>query len=404
MDLLKATGIIAEYNPFHNGHKYQIEQARQQTNCDVVIVVMSGNFLQRGVPAIYDKWNRANWAIQNGADIVIELPVHYSTQSADYFALGGTTLLNHLFTQKIVFGVESGSENNYLKAAQWFIEHEQRVMQNLKDKKRDKSFAQLLNETIQKEYIGFPLDLTEPNNILGFSYVKQILKNQFPLDILAIKRKQANYHDDLPDENLELASATAIRNEIRKHKSVYRYVPKTVYDNIKYLYPVQTKELWPFVQYKFWNSDEDDLSQIFEMESGLEYRFKQEIFNANSYEEFIQKTKSKHVTYNKVNRLILYTLLDMTDKKINNLIKIGPQYIRLLACNNVGRQYLNSIKSKLSIPLISNVNKSDLNLLELDIKAGELYRLLNTSKIPKQDFTRNPFETIDNKASYQYTE
>lgn len=401
---MKATGIIAEYNPFHNGHKYQIEQARKQTNCDVVIVVMSGNFLQRGVPAIFDKWCRSNWAIQSGADLVIELPTLYSTQSSDYFALGGTTLLNHLFTQTIVFGVESGDEKDYLEAAKWFIDHEETVRNKLKDSSRQDSFAQVLSDTILNEFNDFPLDLTEPNNILGFSYVKQILKNDWPIDVLTVERQHAQYHDSQPDENIEVASATAIRNEIKLNQSVSRYVPKIVHKQLEHLHAVEPSDLWSFIQYKFWNSDEAHLSQIYEMESGLENRFKHEILNARSYEEFLEKIKSKHLSYNKINRLILYTLLDMTEDQTKKQLKQGPQYIRLLACNTVGREYIHSIKSKISLPIIANVNQSDANQLALDIKAGELYRLVNTSKIPKQDFTRNPFETIDNKASYQYTE
>lgn len=401
---MKAVGIIAEYNPFHNGHKYQIEQARVQTNADIVIVAMSGNFLQRGVPAMFDKWTRANWALQNGVDLVIELPTAFSTQAADYFALGGTKLLNELNIDTLVFGVESGTASDYQNAAKWFISHESELRSKWTDQKRELTYSQVVDQFVQKNNKGFQVDLSEPNNMLGFTYAKQMLKHGLNFNILPIKRKSAHYHDEIVNYKSQYASATAIRKRIMNLEKITQYVPKSVNESIDELYPVNPGDLWPFIQYKVWNSLEDELKKIYEMDPGLEVKFKKAILNASSYEEFVGHIKSKHLTFNKINRLILYTLLDMTANQIDEDMDNGLTYIRLLAMNQEGQTYLNNTKASMNTPLYANVTRNNQEKLALDIKAGELYRLINPKKILKQDFTRNPYQTIDNKAFNQYTE
>lgn len=401
---MKAVGIIAEYNPFHNGHKYQIEQARVQTNVDIVIVAMSGNFLQRGVPAMFDKWTRANWALQNGVDLVIELPTAFSTQAADYFALGGTKLLNELNIDTLVFGVESGTASDYQNAAKWFISHESELRSKWTDQKRELAYSQVVDQFVQKNNKGFQVDLSEPNNMLGFTYAKQMLKHGLNFNILPIKRKSAHYHDEIVNYKSQYASATAIRKRIMNLEKITQYVPKSVNESIDELYPVNPGDLWPFIQYKVWNSLEDELKKIYEMDPGLEVKFKKAILNASSYEEFVGYIKSKHLTFNKINRLILYTLLDMTANQIDEDMDNGLTYIRLLAMNQEGQTYLNNTKASMNTPLYANVTRNNQEKLALDIKAGELYRLINPKKILKQDFTRNPYQTIDNKAFNQYTE
>lgn len=401
---MKAVGIIAEYNPFHNGHKYQIEQARVQTNADIVIVAMSGNFLQRGVPAMFDKWTRANWALQNGVDLVIELPTAFSTQAADYFALGGTKLLNELNIDTLVFGVESGTASDYKNAAEWFIDHESELRSKWTDQKRELPYSQVVDQFVLKNNKGFQVDLSEPNNMLGFTYAKQMLKHRLNFNILPIKRKSAHYHDEIVNYKSQYASATAIRKRIMNLEKITQYVPKSVNESIDELYPVNPGDLWPFIQYKVWNSLEDELKKIYEMDPGLEVKFKKAILNASSYEEFVGHIKSKHLTFNKINRLILYTLLDMTANQIDEDMDNGLTYIRLLAMNQEGQTYLNNTKASMNTPLYANVTRNNQEKLALDIKAGELYRLINPKKILKQDFTRNPYQTIDNKAFNQYTE
>ncbi len=401
---MKAVGIIAEYNPFHNGHKYQIEQARVQTNADIVIVAMSGNFLQRGVPAMFDKWTRANWALQNGVDLVIELPTAFSTQAADYFALGGTKLLNELNIDTLVFGVESGTASDYKNAAEWFIDHESELRSKWTDQKRELPYSQVVDQFVLKNNKGFQVDLSEPNNMLGFTYAKQMLKHRLNFNILPIKRKSAHYHDEIVNYKSQYASATAIRKRIMHLEKITQYVPKSVNEAINELYPVSPGDFWPFIQYKVWNSLEDELKKIYEMDPGLEVKFKKAILNASSYEKFIGHIKSKHLTFNKINRLILYTLLDMTSSQIDEEMDNGLTYIRLLAMNQEGQTYLNNTKASMNIPLYANVTRNNQDKLALDIKAGELYRLINPEQILKQDFTRNPYQTIDNKAFNQYTE
>ena len=174
---MKACGIVAEYNPFHNGHAYQIEQIRKKLQPDVVIAVMSGNFLQRGEPAFVDKWTRTQMALAGGIDLVVELPVQFSTQAADYFAKGALEVFSQLELDALSFGVEEGSAADFLKGAQWLVAHEKEVAAAVKQSAAfNAPYAQQVEEVIARLAPHFPLHLTTPNNQLGFAYVKEIVR------------------------------------------------------------------------------------------------------------------------------------------------------------------------------------------------------------------------------------
>lgn len=399
---MKIAGIIAEYNPFHNGHLYQIQEARRITGCDVLIVVMSGNFLQRGVPAVMDKWTRARWAGAYGADLVIEMPVTFSTQSADYFAQGGVELLNQLKVDTLVFGVESGTAAGFRQAAANFIDQESELIEQVQSSNRQTTYAQAMDDLLSKEE-EISIDLSEPNNMLGFAYAKYIYKNDYPIELCPITRKDAQYHDMETEDKSEIASATAIRHLLDKSKPIDRFVPPLVAKELPHLPLVSMADYWSALQYKIWSSDDQYLAQIFQMEPGLEHKLKQAVLEVSTYDELMEKIKSKHLSYNRLNRVLIYILIDLTAEVMSEEVFQGPRYIRLLHVNQKAQEYLNKVKTELSLPIISTVKTIDETLIHWDIKAGELYRLANISEISKQDFTRNPYQTVDNKASYQYT-
>lgn len=395
---MKVVGVIAEYNPFHNGHKYQIDQIRKMTGCDIIIVAMSGNFLQRGVPAIFDKWHRARWAVSNGADLVVELPVYFACQAADYFAQGGVSLLRSLYVDTLAFGVEEGTSQNFSQAAEVFMGEEETIRLSLNNTNRSLSYPDLINQVIKNELPEFPIDLSTPNNILGFSYAKQVFANDYSIDLLPIQRVGAGYHDQSLSSEGKIASATAIRQAIFHNDEYDQYLPNDIYKDLLALSPVAPRDLWAFLRYQLWRISSKELLEIYQMAPGMEVMFKKEALKSKSYPDFIKRIKSKHLTLNRVNRLLIYSLLEVKDLEIKEKLKLGPEYIRPLAFSQAGQEYLSQIKHDLTLPLISRVGQNEARLVDLDIRAGQLYQLIKPQLIRQQDFSRNPFRTIDNKA------
>ena len=225
---MRVCGIVAEYNPFHNGHAYQVEQVRKDLGADVVIAGMSGNFLQRGEPAIVDKWTRTKMALAGGVDLVIELPVVFSTQPADFFAKGAIQILSALQIDALSFGVESGSASNYLNGAQWLFENEERIAEEIKKGERSKEpYAKQMELIIESLAPDFPLQLQSPNNQLGFAYAKEIVRFDLAdqIELFPLERAEAGYADTKLTKDSHIASATAIRQAVLNGKEVSSYIP-----------------------------------------------------------------------------------------------------------------------------------------------------------------------------------
>ena len=231
---MKAVGLIVEYNPFHNGHKYHIDKAREITGAEVVIAVMSGNFLQRGEPAIFNKWIRAESAIMNGVDLVVELPVLYSSQSAEIFAIGAVSILNSLKVSEIVFGAESENIEIIKNIAEAEKSDEKKAEIDeviRKEMKLGQSYPNAFAKAI-KEVFGYEEILT-PNNILGLEYLRAINRIKSEIKPSAIKRNSAGFHST--DVTGEIASATAIRKKIFEgnFEEVFKTIPNSSENIIK---------------------------------------------------------------------------------------------------------------------------------------------------------------------------
>ncbi|XBG82552.1 nucleotidyltransferase family protein [Enterococcus cecorum] len=222
---MKACGVIVEYNPFHNGHRYHLEQARPQSQADVMICAMSGNFLQRGEAAIIDKWQRANSALQNGADIVLELPFEWAVQSADYFAQGGVNMLAAIGCEYLCFGTDSHEKIDYQQIGQFLHQRRQQLDQLFHQTADEKlSYAENMIRVFQALEMDIPFDHKQPNHILGLSYAKANSQLPNPMELLAIERKNSGYHDEgFTSETI--ASATAIRRGIFCGEEITPYVP-----------------------------------------------------------------------------------------------------------------------------------------------------------------------------------
>jgi predicted nucleotidyltransferase len=381
---LKALGVVVEYNPFHNGHHYHLEAAKQACQPDVVVAVMSGNFLQRGEPALINKWYRAKMALLGGVDIVIELPYRFATQKAETFALGAVSILNDLNCNYLCFGSEHGDIQSFLQTRKWIEENDEEYQLHIREyMKAGVSYPKALNSSFL--HLGEQrnlVDLSKPNNILGYHYIEAIEKLQSHMVPFTIKRKNAEYHDEhFTSETI--ASATSIRKALFSSESeteIDRFVPITTKELLNdYLKAYQIfhnwENYWPLLRYRIIQAGKEELQQIYEVEEGLENRFKKIILQAHSFYDFMERIKTKRYTWTRLQRACLHIL---TNSKKEDIFKqpLTPTYLRLLGMTDSGQKYLSAQKKQLSVPIISKLSTIQDNFdLHLDIKAAQVYSL-----------------------------
>jgi predicted nucleotidyltransferase len=382
---LRALGVIVEYNPFHNGHRFHIEAAKMKTNPDVVIAVMSGNFLQRGEPALVNKWYRAEMALLGGVDIVIELPYRFATQKAETFALGSVSILNTLNCESLCFGSENGEISSFHKTRE-LIENKQNefqlsIRQNIKT---GISYPTALKHAFMDlDPTDDMVNLSKPNNILGYHYMEAIAKLGSPIKPFTIKRKNAEYHDEYFSSET-IASATSIRKAIfsnLEQNDIDQFVPNSTKALLKkYLHTYQEfhqwETYWHLLKYRILQSKDSELKEIYEIEEGLENRLKKAAPQSKSFQEFMQSIKTKRYTWTRLQRACLHILTNTKKIDMEQSDFETPTYLRLLGMTETGQKYLNSRKKSLILPLISKVSSLENNLdLELDKKATQLYSL-----------------------------
>lgn len=383
---MNALGLIVEYNPFHNGHLFHIEAAKQTAMPDVVIAVMSGNFLQRGEPALVNKWYRTEMALLGGVDIVVELPYRFATQKAETFALGAVSILNALNCESLCFGSEDGDINSFLNTRSMIEKNNEQFQINIKQYiKSGISYPSALkhafNDLAPTEEM---VNLSKPNNILGYHYIEAIDKLGSSIKAFTIKRKNAEYHDEhFASETI--ASATSIRKALFSTEApndIDRFVPKSTKDLlIKYIDEFQEfhqwENYWPLLRYRILQAASTELKEIYEVEEGLENRFKNAANHSQSFQQFMQSIKTKRYTWTRLQRACLHILTNTKKEDMINQ-KDTPSYIRILGMSEKGRTYLNQHKKSLPLPLISKVSSfqgnGDLDL-EFDLKASQLYAL-----------------------------
>lgn len=391
---MKAVGIIAEYNPFHNGHAYHLQEAKRVTGADVAVVVMSGNFVQRGEPAILDKWERTKLALHNGADLMVELPVFDAVQPGHLFAQGAVQILAALGVHDLVFGSELPDVDfmDFAKKAA-AIESEGQFTD------RTQTFASAYAAQLE-EKTGFKLE--DPNDILAFSYAKAVLASDVEMDLHPIARKQAAYHDQLIDEAQDIASASSIR--LALHKGKWEKVEKVVpADTLKALKEKPTslgfeKPFFDLLRYRLLTDTVGQLGQVYQMAEGLEYRLVG-VATAKeapqSYQSFIRAVKSKRYTFARMQRTMLYTLLNI---KVDQMqAAMADSYIRLLGFTDEGQAYLSEVKRRARLPIISRVDQGLAKAnLRLDYKAGLVWQLLagQAASQEGQDLARRPIHYI----------
>lgn len=376
---MKVIGIIAEYNPFHNGHLHQILQVKQNNPEAMLVVAMSGNLLQRGEPAIFDKWVRTEVALKNGVDVVLEIPVEGSLQSADKFAEAGIRTLMDFGVDELYFGAEH-SEYDFLDYAQKI-----RNLDTSKFKEYDNSFAKQIQNAVS-EKIGH--DLTNPNDLLGLSYAKAVLKFKAKIKLVPIQRINAEYHDAfLPDKG-EIASATAIRHALfQSDETITKYVPQNAtYDNLQ---KVSWEDLWPYLRYKLITTDLNELKKISGVVEGIENRlvkYANELPKETTFETWLQKVKSKRFTYTRLTRIASSILIDLKKTEVQAYEK--EPFYRLLGFTSKGRKVLNTAKKQLNYNMYTKISQDDKDgKYAVNYRTGKVYSLVTGVQ---QDLKRAP--------------
>jgi len=403
----KVLGIVGEYNPFHNGHLYHLEQAKKQTHSNYTVAIMSGNFTQRGSTSLIDKWSKAEAAIKSGIDLVIELPVLYATSSAENFADGAIKILNSL---KVVDYISFGVENSDIETLQKFSdilydeprEYKSILNRELKTgisypKARENALITFLGG--DKKYSNI---ISTPNNILGIEYLKALKKQKSKIQPIAIERYEAGYNDNTYTGNI--ASATAIRNIVKNggFDILRKLLPPDSYtvlmENIKqgHIVPdlsVFEKEIIFNLRYM----SVEEIAELPDVSEGLEFSIKKAADSCNNLENFLNIIKSKRYTNTRIQRILLYSLLGITKKEMLLSKKTMP-YVRVLGLNKRGKFLISEIAKanpKLEIVtsvkrfLDSNANKNLKTILDIDTFATDVYTIgYQFDSNSKLDFTK----------------
>ena len=388
----KVLGIISEYNPFHNGHLYHLIKSKKITNAEYTIAVIGGNFTQRGNASLIDKWSKTEMALLNGIDLVIELPLLYSISSAENFAEGAIKILDSLqIVDAISFGTETSDINTLNKFADILYnepkEYKALLSHELSKgmsypKARENALMLYLNDIRR-----FAPILSSPNNILGIEYLKAIKKYKSNIIPISIQRIKTGYNDINFSGNI--ASATAIRNLVLNHEynDLNRILPISSYsilkENIQKGHIVRDiSNFDKIVLYKLRNMSTEELLNLPDVSEGLEYSIKKAADSCNTIYELINIVNSKRYTKTRLQRILLYALLNITKKDIQ-ISKRSMPYIRILGFNEKGKYIVSQLSQNKRLNLITSVKKfTDKNtnknlqlMLQKDINATNTYTL-----------------------------
>jgi predicted nucleotidyltransferase len=397
----RVAGIITEYNPFHRGHQYHIEETRRVQGADFVVAVMSGSFVQRGEPAILDKWTRASSAVAAGVDLVLELPTAFAISSAEYFATAGVDLLDQLGIIDILcFGSETGSLEP-LRKAMMTLSHLDESWIAARKNHPELSYPALKSRFHSEQGCDV---VSKPNDILGIEYLKAIQALNSPIEATSIQRVGHGYHDldlETTQPQFNFSSASAIRHAMRAGKALSEIataVPDQTYNalakNVHHL-PNDQKR-FDLLIYRLMLHTPETLRQIHDMEDGLPERILSAASHASNYEALVQAIKSKRHTRSRIERVLAKILLDVPFGLVGKNRSIRPAYLRPLAFNDHGRSLLKTAQTKARLPVLTRVQPKDLQdltmgpSLKLDIRATDLRALLCGTPQPGQDLIRPP--------------
>lgn len=398
---MKIVGLITEYNPFHNGHAYHIQKAKEITGADFAVVVMSGNFVQRGTPAVMPKSIRTECALRSGADLVIELPVCYSTGSAEYFAMGAVSLLDNLgCVDFLCFGSECGDTIPLQLVADLLTgdPSEYRILLQgyLKSgdsfpRARQKALSKYLQTYADDRYSDYDFDavLSNPNNILGIEYIKALNRLHSSITPCTIQRTGSGYHDTSLEH--EFSSASAIRAEIHSMKKIERFVPEITVPILEREYqktfPVTSNALSLLLKYRLLGETPDSLTEYVDVNEDLANRIYNNLNLFSDFEQFCDVLKTKELTRARISRALLHIILCIKKADLDSYMENGVTfYIHLSGFRKKSSELLRIIKERADIPVLStyaekrSINSYGKTMLESDIIASNLYYSIITDQ------------------------
>lgn len=367
-------GIVAEYNPFHNGHLYHINKIKEMYPDSVLIACVSSSFTQRGEVSVLNKWDKTSIALKNGIDIVVELPFVYSTQSADIFAYGALKILNFLGVKKIVFGSECDDIDRLYEIAN--VQVNNKKFDDLVSK-----YVSLGNNyptSISLALKDFNIKrIDSPNDLLGVSYIKEIIKNEYDIVPVSIKRTN-NYHGN----NIgDVLSASELRNMINDGCDISKYInydSSIIYSGANYMKLLRYQII----------SNYNCLDKFLTVDEGIENRILKYVNSGYSISDIVNHIKTKRYTYNKINRMLIHILCSLKKDEAS----LDIDYVRVLGFSSFGRSYLNKIKKGSNVPIITRYKDIDSPLLDIEKRVTFIYSLIvNEDNLIKKEFSKPIF-------------
>lgn len=405
-------GIVSEYNPFHNGHVHHLQISKQLTKTDFTVAVMSGNFVQRGDTALVDKWTRTEMALKSGIDLVIELPTVYALSSAENFADGAVKILNSLgVVDFISFGSEIGEITPLLDVANILYKEPKEFSSLITAQLRSGLSYPKAREIALSQFFGssqkYSSIVSNPNNILGVEYLKSLKKHRSHIRPLTIKRDYADYNST--QEENGIASATAIRTMIKNKKNVHKVIPYETYELLEKC--IEEEKIIPSLSvfekeiiYTLRKMTLSEIAELPDVSEGLENKIKLAANNFNTLEELIANIKSKRYTQSRIQRILLYALLNISKKDINQSKRVTP-YIRVLGFNKHGKRIISAIaaanpKLKIIVSVKKFIETSTDNVLKnmilKDILATNIYTLgYKNNPVANLDYTHKVVEVSE---------
>lgn len=410
---MNVTAVIAEYNPFHNGHLYQLNTIRREQEADYIVVVMSGDFMQRGIPAVVNKYERCRMALLNGADLVFELPVYFALGSAEYFAQGAVSLVDKLgIVDFLHFGSESGDIALLCECARMTTHESGAYRQYLRSAlKQGASFPAARSSALSKIFPEQNIQdvFHAPNNILGMEYIKALIQRNSAIKPVTLERKGAGYAScSLVPDNF--ASANAIRNVLYGKSSglIKKHVPESVNSLLSQdlLCADDFSEILLFKMLQAPGS-QNAFEAYYDVGKQLSHTLHNRLTEFTSFDDFALLCKTKNMTYARICRGLMHILLDMTQQNADALKRDDyTQYARLLGFTPHGQKLLKSVKANADIPIITRLpaalkqlSGTALTSIQADIHAADIYELVLQQKIlrehgikikPRNELTR-PF-------------
>ncbi|MDA2070144.1 nucleotidyltransferase [Bacillus cereus group sp. MYBK249-1] len=382
-----------------------MQQTKKLTQSDIIIAVMSGPFLQRGEPALISKWYRTKMALANGVDLVVELPYVFATQKAETFANGAISILNALRVSEICFGSEDGQIENFYNTIS-IQKNEEETFNCLVKQFMDagNSYAKATSDAFSHILTSEKnIDMSQPNNILGFQYTKAILSQNSSIQAQTIKRFASHYHDETFNDQ-HIASATSIRKQLFSEEGSFTtiepFLPQattSLLANYKQNYGIlhNWEQYFSFFKYRLMTMSPEDLRHIYEIEEGLEHRILSKIQNSSSFYSFMEALKTKRYTWTRLQRACTHILTNTTKEDIRSAnIEQHAPYIRLLGMSQKGQTYLSKNKKKIELSILTHTKTFDHAALDIEKKANSVYFSIMheplRTQLLKQDITHHP--------------